>query len=529
MREATPRADVLVVAGWGAIFLLFALTREDYAGDGIRHVAQVLDSSRPALGEARWLLFPVLLFASLKPLQLCGLVANYRDAVHAFAILDAIAATLYLWLLRRWLLARNVAPLARAAILFGAGAMPALLRLGSDTTEVIVPAVLALGGLVYSATRVESRAASGAIVAAGAVALASLFYQGLLFAAFLIPLAAGLEVFSSRRTLATVLAILVAAPVIASAILVSGGEPLEFAIREVRRGEQNPLYVAELESATRPLWSRVAALSVGPAENLIPVPANRGIGGLVRGVVHGQFALLLEGIGFLLGLIFYAALVLHALKRRESAWLLALAGILILPLARSFQYSYVKFFVLFPGLVAIGAANFRTRAIACAAALIAAFNLAYQIESVRESRALAASLAPAFSVADTNSCWLTSSWGPPILGWPGRICSMAGVLAASRPGATADLINRNSAAFVTQLRACFCAGSTVITDDFSEQHRTQINAVASHYRFSRVDLDSLLWRPELGTVLASHGELTVLGFSPTARERICAELGGVSK
>ena len=61
---------------------------------------------------------------------------------------------------------------------------------------------------------------------------------------------------------------------------------------------------------------------------------------------------------------------------------------LTLPLLRSFQYSYPKFFVMFPALVALGAAYFPTRAIGIAALTLAAFNLPYQANLVAESRAL---------------------------------------------------------------------------------------------------------------------------------------------
>ncbi|HXW83575.1 MAG TPA: hypothetical protein VEJ86_04170 [Candidatus Binataceae bacterium] len=93
MSAVRQRADWAVIAAWTVIFGVLALLREDYAGDGIRHLAAVLERSRPALREPRWLGF----LALQKPHRALGMSRICRDACRAFAIVDVAAGRPSIW------------------------------------------------------------------------------------------------------------------------------------------------------------------------------------------------------------------------------------------------------------------------------------------------------------------------------------------------------------------------------------------------------------------------------------------------
>src|SRR5262245_6048610 len=124
--------DWLVIAGWSTVAIIIVLLRVDFSPDGLRHLAHVLSSDRPALGEPRWILFPTLLFLLTKPLIAVGLVGSVEGIAHAFSLMTTGLAIGYLVALRSVLQCVGASEHQRAAGLALAGASAPLLELGTD-------------------------------------------------------------------------------------------------------------------------------------------------------------------------------------------------------------------------------------------------------------------------------------------------------------------------------------------------------------------------------------------------------------
>ena len=181
--------DLLVIAVWAALVFCVALLRVNFIGDGVRHLIPIVSHTPPSLGEPRWLLFPLFVFSVGKPLQMAGLVHSVKDAARVFLAVDYFAGITYLLLLRQWLLCRSVSSRSRPGALLLAGMTTLLLGFSSDIVEVMVPATIALAGLVYLASRPPESATKGLYVAAAAIAIATLLYQGIVLAVALVPCA----------------------------------------------------------------------------------------------------------------------------------------------------------------------------------------------------------------------------------------------------------------------------------------------------------------------------------------------------
>jgi hypothetical protein len=122
---------------------------------------------------------------------MAGIVNSLDGAARVFLTLDVFAGVAYMLLIRRWLLARSVAVPSLAAALLIAGMTVPMLRFSTDIVEAIIPATIALAGLVYLASRPLEKVNKGlwVAVAAAAIALAALLYQGIILAVALVPCA----------------------------------------------------------------------------------------------------------------------------------------------------------------------------------------------------------------------------------------------------------------------------------------------------------------------------------------------------
>ena len=524
------KPDVVVIAAWAAIAGILAWLRASYAGDGIRHIAPILANSRPSLGEPRWLLFPAFLFAAIKPLQLAGVVASSRDAVRVFVAIDFAAGAAYLLLLRRWLIARSADSMHRAAALLLAGMTVPMLRFATDTIEAIVPATIALGGIVYLATRREDEETQGLIVAGASIAAATLLYQGLILAAALVPCAAEKVRRPRIGAVAIFCAMLAAAPaVMFAAMVVTGSSSPRESVHRMTTGERNPLARQQMRRklATWPEWMPyAAAATIGPARSIVTMPRGHGITEGTRllksRTTFFEGALALSSQVFALALI--AAGTVSTLRRREWRTLAAAAGILILPIVRSFSYTYLKFFVLVPAVVALVAASAPTVAVFGAGAIVGAINLKHLADETAADRRLARDLAPIYQGAGASACWLTTGWGPPIFGWPGTECSLNQELARGRTEQLETTIAENNRALVDSFRRCFCEASAVYTDDVADATKGVVNQLAQDYRFGGFDLNELLWQPRRGEVVLNRDALTVSRYSAEAQAEICGKL-----
>jgi hypothetical protein len=517
--------DLLVIVVWAALIFSAAILRVNFIGDGIRHLAPVLNQSSPAPGEPRWLLFPVLVFAVIKPVQMAGLVHSAKDAARVFLTLDCFAGIAYLLLLRQWLIYRSISLRSRAAVLLLAGLTVPMLRFSSDLVEVMVPATIALAGLVYLASRPPEDASKGLYVAATAIAIATLLYQGIVLAVALAPCAIARDARVRIRSIIISCAILGVAPLVMLTTLVATGSRPATAIHRMLTGEENPLFRSLMASHRLPIWERpIATISFGVASSIIQLPDNLGVGRALRLVLHSTT--FVEGVFNILGRLLALAVVFMGVavvaRRRDTRIAVAFAGLLILPILRG--YAYLKYYALMPIVIALVASVSPPAIVLGAGAVVGAFNLTYLARDIARDRQLAHDIAPLFAGANSSPCWLTTGWGPPIFGWPGSICSMSQVLAAADTDQVEVMINENNRRLTESLRRCFCDSSAVYTDDFIPAAQERAANLASHYRFTGVDLNELLWNPGRGTIAFERDGIVIYTYSRPVQPEICDTL-----
>ena len=517
--------DLWVIGFWTALVFCIAVARANFNGDGVRHLLPILAGSKPLLGEARWIFFPALLFAIIKPLQIAGIVNSISDAAHVFLGLDFVAGVIYLLLIRRWLIARSVPVRARAGALLIAGMTVPLLHFASDIVEPMVPATIAVAGLTYLASRPPVKLNAGMWVAAGAIAVATLLYQGIVLAIALVACAIPRGAQVRARTVVVACAILATAPLAIVTTLVASGDGLRSAVHLIWTGEENVLFRERMATHRLPEWQRpVAAITLGAARSIVEIPDNQGFGGSLRALAHratfAAAALALSGCLFALVLVAIGAV--RIARRRDWRMALAFAGIMVLPAVRG--YAYLKYYVLFPVLVSLAAAVSPPTLVSGAGAIVGAFNVEYLTRDVARDRKLARDLAPLYAAAGTFACWLTTSWSTPTYEWPGSICSMSEILTDAHTDKIDAMIAENNQTMLDSFRRCFCEASAVYTDDVTVSSRDAVIEMATYYRFSGADLNNLLWNERRGTVAFDQDGIRVFKYSRGAQMDVCSSI-----
>jgi hypothetical protein len=145
-------------------------------------------------------------------------------------------------LIRQWLLARSIPAPSRAAALLIAGMTVPMLRFSTDIVEAIIPATIALAGLVYLASRPPEKVNQGLWVAAAAIAFAALLYQGIILAVALVPCAIPRGATIRTRTIVVFCVILAVTPLVMVTTIVASGTSPRTAIHLMLTGEENVLY-----------------------------------------------------------------------------------------------------------------------------------------------------------------------------------------------------------------------------------------------------------------------------------------------
>jgi len=517
--------DVLVLLLWALIVGGFSCARKDFIGDGIRHLPHILSSHTPMLGEPRWLLFPVLLFAVVRPLVAVGAVADVASAIKPFLVLSFLAGLTYLVALRRMLVALGVSAPVRAAALALAGFSAPILVLSSDIAEPLVAAAVAVTGLAYAAkaARDPSRARRAAIVAVGAIALAALVYQSVIVGILLVPCVVPSRALLERKTIAAATAIVALVPVVLISATLIQGNTVSHGLERVLFQYDNPLYRTYLKSSSVSRYL-VAGLA-GPPQGVVPIPNFRGMRAVISTLKEPSTTLYGVSLFALLafGLSVIAIGVANALRARDWAILLAFGSVFILPLVRDQIYSYIKFYVLLPAVLCLAASHVAFKRVGFAAlvadaVIVAALNCAFIGVDIMKGRDLARERIPIYERAGRIACWAGSGWGPALgYKWLGNGCGVLEILSGGNGEDGAEKLDGC-------LQRCFCRASSVLTDDLTEQARPGIAEVLSHFKYPPAGLDDVLWRPEFGYPLATKSGAPVLVYSTDVQRRICSGL-----
>ena len=516
--------DWLVIAVWAAVAVVIVLLRLDFAPDGVRHLPHVLSSNHPALGEPRWILHPTLVFILTKPLVAVGLVGSVDGIAHAFSLMIVGLAIGYLVALRSILQAMGASEHSRAAALALAGVSAPLLELGTDILEPLSAAAIAVIGLGYAAAgRPDAPDARRRIlVAVTAIALAGLIYQSVILAIGLLPLVVPLRELLRPRTAVPAAMILAMVPIIMIGLLLVSGDSLAHAATRAALGAENPLNRGFLR---RPgLEPYVVALFAGPPRGVLEMGEFFGFNRVLAQLSdpNARGAAIWTLVLFLLGGVIVAALMFAAARARAWWVLVGFAALVVPPVLLQPQYyGYLKFYILFPVVLAVAAIYLPARVAGTIALIVALINVPARVEGLIQERAFARVVTPVYEAAGTQACWVTSGWAPPLwMRWRGQTCGILGTLLLGTGEDANRLLATQHRALTECLEACFCRSSEVLTDNMTSDARSVVQQQATSFGFDRIAIDDLLLRPGEGESL-TPGDRPILRYRPDRQRQVC--------
>src|SRR5262245_50280318 len=516
--------DRLVIAVWAAVAVVIVLLRADFGEDGVRHLPHVLSSNHPVLGEPRWILHPTLIFILTKPLVAVGLVGSVEGIAHAFSLMIVGLAVGYLVALRSVVQSMGASEHSRAAALALAGVSAPLLTLGTDILEPLSAAAIAVIGLGYAAAgRPDAPDARRRIlVAVAAIALGGLIYESVILAIGLLPLVVPLRELVRPRTALPAAMILAIVPVVMLGLLVMNGDSLAHAVTRAALEAESPLKRSFLR---RPgLEQHVVALFAGPPQGVLKMDEFSGFNRVVLAQLsdpNARGAVIWTLVLFLLGGVIVAALMVAAARAR-AWWVLVGFATLLVPLVllQPQYYGYLKFYILFPVVLAVAAIHLPARVAGTIALIVALINVPTRIDGLIQERAFARVAIPVYEAAGTEACWVTDGWGPPIrMRWRGQNCGIGTLLLG-----TGEDVNRLLAtqhrALTECLEACFWRSSEVLTDSMTSDARSVVQQQATSFGFDRIAIDDLLLRAGEGETLTA-GDRPILRYRPDRQRQVC--------
>ena len=525
--------DLWVIAAWFAVVAAAGFARRDFTGDGVRHLWAIVAGDGPHLGEPRWILFPGLLYLLLRPFVVVGLAPTVESLTRVMMGATVLAGTAYMLGLRACLVAAHVPERRRAAALALAGASSGLFLASTDLMEPIFGAALVVCALGWAARRVARMGSTAAehrralLVAVAAIALAALTYQGLVLALGLLPLVFPREVLRDRRALALSLAILACVPIFMLGGLALTGDSVPHALKRALQGEENPLYRSFLR---RPgPMPRVVALVAGPPNGLATLVTFHGFNGLFASLRGGpgRSEALSTLVRFAWGGGIVLAGLLAALRRKDRGLLVAFAAMMILPVVRCHQYSYIKFYIFMAVLVAYGAARARPAIVGVMAVGLLWLNVKPTLATAPAGLADYHEHATVYAQQGPRSCWVTSAWVPTYYFlWPGRICGVLTTLSGGHGEVERDVVTAAHVATTSCLEACFCDSSAVLTDDLTDPAGAgNLAGLARQFQYTDFDLGELIEPAARAERVSPAGASTPIYRYPLAdQRRICEGL-----
>jgi hypothetical protein len=188
---------------------------------------------------------------------------------------------------------------------------------------------------------------------------------------------------------------------------------------------------------------------------------------------------------------------------------------MVIPVIRNQQYTYSKFFVLWPVVIALAAVKLRPRAAGAIAAVMLVLNISLVSRQVVEGRARYSGVLAAYRTATADDCFFTSDWGPPFgYRWPGSSVALISIFwATGESGPAGDRVE-------PALQDCFCRSRRVWTDTTVEA-TGEVTRLADHFQYRVVPLEDFLFRDRDGSAFAAT-PARMFVYSADRKRELCA-------
>ncbi len=308
--------------------------------------------------------------------------------------------------------------------------------------------------------------------------------------------------------------------------MIAAGDNLGSAFELYTKVVRNPLSNTFPRASTLSPANVAAAVLVAPAQNIADIGPSLGMRALVASLRdpntsrHAIITIALLAIG----IVPLVAVAWAAVRRRDFAVPLALLGILVLPVVRNQQSGYVKFFVLLPVLLAVGATFLRPAVTASFAVVLALLNGLSFGQEIHAGRGAGGDHASFYASFSPQACFVTSGWAAPDgQNWHGTTCAALSKLFDDGPDPNAsvpEILRGNAERYAACLDGCFCRADAVLTDDMTAPLKGQVSFVLDHFQVQDVTLDPLLLRG----VEAGKAPEGLHFFSPDEQHRACVSI-----
>jgi hypothetical protein len=181
---------------------------------------------------------------------------------------------------------------------------------------------------------------------------------------------------------------------------------------------------------------------------------------------------------------------------------------------RNDQYNYVKFFALWPVIVAIAATAFDPRQVVAVAALVFVLNGSLVAREIVQGRRVSEEMSALYANVDATTCFFTSDWGPPFgHRWPGTTAAVIATLPIGKDPAV------QARALTASLDRCFCGASAVWTDTTIDSAGV-MTLLSEHFQYSALDLRDILLSRSDGA-LVGIAPVRVYAYSAHQQADVC--------
>jgi hypothetical protein len=307
--------------------------------------------------------------------------------------------------------------------------------------------------------------------------------------------------------------------------LMLSGDTASHALARALKGEENVLYASWNRKPG--LGSRAIALVAGAPAGLVYLTEFHGFNGVLANLRGGPGRLLaIETLGlFGLGVALVVAAGISAVRRRDGALLFAFGVMMLLPVVRSGQYGYLKFYIFMAVIAAFAAVRARPALVASAAVALVLANAGPIVLSLKPARRDYREDSKVYARAGAQSCWVTTAWIPRFnFRWPGQVCGVLAQLASGHGQTEAEVEDMARASLTACLDQCFCRSSGVYFDEMSESAEPWLTLLAKQFRYTTFDLEQLML-PAARAERVSEADGPPIYRYPTAdQRRICEGL-----